>query len=81
MIMTTGESKAQRFERIAERRVNETLRALRLLGNLADRRNYQYTDEQVTLLLNAVEQEYRGLRSKFKTGAAGSALFRFKRGM
>jgi hypothetical protein len=35
----------------------------------------------VTLLLNAVEQEYRGLRSKFKAGVAGSALFRFKRGM
>jgi hypothetical protein len=79
--MSTGETKAQRFERIAERRVNEALRSLRLLGNLADRRNYEYTDEQVSLLLSAIDQECRGLRSKFKSGsAAGSQPFRFKRG-
>jgi hypothetical protein len=79
--MGAGETKAERFERIAERRVNEALRSLRLLGNLADRRNYEYTEEQVCLLLNAIDQEYKGLRSKFKSGsAAGSTPFRFKRG-
>jgi hypothetical protein len=77
--MVTGETKAQRFERIAERRVNETLRALRLLGNLADRRNYEYTDQQVSMILGAIDQEYRALRSRFKSeSAAGNQLFRFK---
>jgi hypothetical protein len=77
--MVLGETKAQRFERIAERRVNETLRALRLLGNLADRRNYEYTDQQVSLILGAIDQEYKVLRSKYKAeAAAGSQPFRFK---
>jgi hypothetical protein len=79
--MAASESKAQKFERIAERRVNETLRALRLLGNLADRRNYDYSDDQASLVLSAVDQEVRALRSKFKAeAAAGGQRFSFKKG-
>lgn len=77
--MSANETKSQKFQRIAERRVNETLRALRLLGNLSDRRNYEYTDEQVTMMMAALDQEYRALRSKFKSEAAVNAqAFRFK---
>jgi hypothetical protein len=77
----SGESKAQKFERIAERRVNETLRALRLLGNLSDRRNYAYTEEQVAMILAAIDQEYRSLKGRFKAEAATEAqTFRFRRG-
>jgi hypothetical protein len=76
-----GETKAQKFERIAERRVNETLRTLRLLGNLSDRRNYSYTDEQVAMILAAVEQEYRSLKARFKAEAVSEGqTFRFKKG-
>lgn len=76
-----SETKAQKFERIAERRVNETLRTLRLLGNLSDRRNYSYSDEQVAMILAAIEQEYRSLKARFKAEAPTEAqTFRFKRG-
>jgi len=79
--MPKSETRAQRFERIAERRVNETLRALRLLGNLADRRNYEYSEDQVTVMLGAIDHEYRALRSKFRVEAGASGQpFRFKRG-
>lgn len=79
--MTTGETKSQKFERIAERRVNETLRSLRLLGNLADRRNYDYSEEQVNLILNAIDREYRTLRSRFKAETASeNAPFSFRKG-
>jgi hypothetical protein len=77
--MATGETKAQKFERIAERRVNETLRALRLLGNLADKRNYEYSDQQVALIFTALDQEYRAIRSRFKAEVnSGSQAFKFK---
>lgn len=77
--MRSGETKAQRFERIAERRVNETLRALRLVGNLSDRRNYAYTDEQVALILDAIDAACRRLKSKFKAESASDRRgFRFK---
>jgi hypothetical protein len=74
-----GETKSQRFERIAERRVNEALRALRLLGNLSDRRNYAYTEDQVALMLGAIEQGCRALKSKFKAEPGNDrAEFKFK---
>jgi hypothetical protein len=74
-----GETKAQRFERIAERRVNETLRGLRLLGNLSDRRNYTYTDDQVAMILNAIDHELRVLKSRFKAELVTEyEMFRFK---
>jgi hypothetical protein len=77
--MAIPETKVQKFERIAERRVNETLRALRLLGNLADRRNYEYSEQQVALIFGALDQEYRAIRSRFKAEAAsGSQTFKFK---
>ena len=58
-------SKEDRFVRLAEKRVNELLDKFRLVGNLADRRNYAYTDEQSRLILKAVEDEVRALRVKF----------------
>lgn len=71
--MAQKETRAQKFARIAERRVNETIRMLRLLRNLADRGNYDYSESQATLLLNAIDQETRALRMKFKSelGASG----------
>jgi len=74
------ETKAEKFERIAERRVNEALRALRLLGNLADRRNYEYTEAQVSTVLRALDREYRALRSKFSAdGGMVGEPFRFSK--
>jgi hypothetical protein len=63
------ETKAQRFTRIAERRVNETLRAFRLLGNLSERRNYEYSEEQVQSMFLAIDREYQALRTRFMAGA------------
>ena len=60
-------SKQDRFVRLAEKRVNELLDKFRLVGNLANRRNYAYTDEQIRLILKTVEDEVRALRVKFTT--------------
>lgn len=77
--MAAQETKAQKFQRIAERRVNETLRALRLLGNLSDRRNYEFTEDQVSSIFGALDQEYRSVRSKFKAESGGAnQTFKFK---
>lgn len=74
------ETKSEKFERIAERRVNEALRALRLLGNLADRRNYEYTDDQVSSFIRVLDKEYRALRLRFSSDAgAGEEPFRFSK--
>lgn len=58
--------KASRFERLAERRVTETLKKMRLVGNLANRRNYAYSEEQVRQMLEALENEMRQIKAKFR---------------
>ena len=74
------ETKRQRFERIAERRANETIKSLRLLGNLSDRRNYDYSPEHVEKLISAVEQEDRVLKGRFRAEITdGAQPFRFSK--
>jgi hypothetical protein len=62
--------KASRFERLAERRVTEVLRKMRLIGNLANRRNYTYTEDHVKQILDALEAELREVKSRFRQETA-----------
>lgn len=60
------ESKVNRFQRLAERRVNEVVKKMRLVGNLANKHNYVYTDEHVRQILETLEAELRQVKAKFK---------------
>jgi len=74
------ETKLERFERLAERRVTETLRHLRLIGNLANRGNYEFTDEHVRQVLDALEAELRQLKHRFRQeGTASGRTFSFRK--
>ena len=68
--MSAADSKSSRFERLAEKRVTQVLRQMRLVGNLANRRNYLYTDEHVKQILEALENEMRQLKAKFRQETA-----------
>ena len=58
--------KASRFERLAERRVTETIKKMRLVGNHANRNNYSYTEEHAKQILEALEAELRQLKARFR---------------
>ncbi len=60
--------KEERFKRIASRRVQEILGKLRLLGNCANRGNYYYTDEQVRKIVNAIDEDWKKVKSDFNKG-------------
>lgn len=76
----TRESKLDRFERLAARRVTETLRRLRLIGNLANRSNYEYSDEHVRQIVDALEAELRQLKLRFRhEGTPSGRAFSFKK--
>ena len=80
MVTSRADDKSIRFQRLAERRVTEALRMMRLIGNLANRNNYTYTDEHVKQILDALEGELRHLRTRFQQGSsAQSPSFFFKR--
>ena len=69
------ESKDEKFRRLAESRVNVVLDRLRLLGQLSDRKNYEYTDAQVSKIFRAVESELKDTKSKFRNGSSGRKRF------
>lgn len=65
------ESKAQTFQRLAPLRVNNALNKIRIVGNLANTANYEFTDEQVNrieaALYESVQQIMRQFRKEKKT--------------
>ena len=46
-----GESKAEKFVRLAELRMTKALKGIENLANLSNRSSYEYTDEQVKAML------------------------------
>ena len=75
-----GETKSEKFERIAQRRVTEIVAKIRLIGNLSDRRNYEYSDDHVRQIFDALDSEVRACKVKFRSGDSHApATFSFKR--
>lgn len=73
------QERINRFEIIAERRVTEAIKKLKLIGNLANKRNYSYTEKHVKQIISALESEMKDLRNKFQNDNAGGQVeFKFK---
>ncbi len=62
------ETKKQKFQRLAEKRTNDVLERLRILGNCANRGQYDYTGEEVRKIFKAIEAEVNLIKMKFKDG-------------
>ncbi len=71
------EEKRRRFCKIAENRTNYILDALRLLGNCANKANYEYTEEQVQAMFTAIEEALRVTKQKYAQ-AQEPKKFRFR---
>ncbi len=59
------ELKRDRFVRLAEARTNKILEMMRLLGNCSSKANYEYTDEDVKKIFNALERELKNTKNRF----------------
>jgi hypothetical protein len=62
--------KRQRFVELAEKRMNRLIDDMRLLGNLANRNNYSYTEEDSQKIISALEAEMKLVKQKFAAGAS-----------
>lgn len=78
--MSTGSEKRDpraKFVELANARVVKVVKDLRLLGNLSNRRNYEFSDDEARVLLRTIDAEMETLRSKFKPQpAAVKQLFK-----
>lgn len=63
--MKTGETKSAAFKRLAGNRTNNAITSIRLLGNLANRNNYSYSEEDYKRIFNSLEEELKLSKSKF----------------
>ena len=71
--------KRAKFVELGEKRVANAIRALRLVSNLADKSNYNYSERDATDITRALRAEVSDVANKFKSSDSGksSSIFKF----
>ena len=64
--MASEKEKEERFKRVAEGRTNKIIDQIRLLGNCANRSNYEYSDEDIRKIFYAIESELKETKAKYQ---------------
>ena len=68
------ETRSERFKRLAVFRTNAVLEKLRILGNLSNKTNYDYSDEEIKKIFSAIDVQLKTIRVRF----SGSTKNEFK---
>lgn len=63
-----------KFVELAEKRVTRAIKDIRLIGNLSNKSNYSYTDEDVRKIIKALEAEIRKLKLRFERQGASDEI-------
>jgi len=64
-IINKMETRKQRFKRLGNKRVNNVLNQLRILGNLSNKSYYDYNDSDINKIFKAVEHQLKITKGKF----------------
>jgi len=59
------ETKAAKFKRVGEIRINNTLGEMRKLRNLSRRQDYDFTPEQVDTIIGTLKEEIKKIEAAF----------------
>jgi len=59
--------KRQKFIDLAEKRTQKAIKDIRLIGNLANSRNYEYSDEDVRKIYKTLNNELNEMKRKFES--------------
>lgn len=78
--MSTDRDKRERFVELGEARVRKAAQMLRLIGNLSNTSNYQYSQEDAQKILAALDNEMKLLRAKFQAALSRRSKDEFKLG-
>ena len=54
-----------RFVELANKRVTRALKGIQLIGNLSNRSNYDYTEEDVAKIMRALQNEMSACKKRF----------------
>jgi len=61
-----GETKEQRFKRVAERRVRRVLDSFRSLSQCSNKRMYDWDEKQLSRIWDAIDHAYETCRDNYK---------------
>ena len=59
------ETRQERFKRLAIYRTNAVLEKLRILGNLSNKTNYDYSDDEINKIFYAIDSQLRNVKARF----------------
>ena len=74
----TLEKRRQKFINLAENRVNKAIKHLHLIGNLANRSNYSYSQDDADRICNTLQAELKLLRTRFQNGTNDEPKFKLE---
>jgi hypothetical protein len=66
------EDKREKFVRLAEARVSKAMTAIRVVGNLSNRSNYVFSDDDIKKITRALNAEVEAMTSRFRNTDAKS---------
>ena len=64
------ESDRKKFVELAEKRVSRTLKDIKLIGNLSNKSNYSYTDQDVRKIVAALKKALDEMKLRFESKGA-----------
>lgn len=59
------ESKHEKFQRLAEARMNNCLKQIELLGNLSNKSAYEYDEDEVKRMISTLKSAIKELENTF----------------
>jgi hypothetical protein len=62
----------EKFVELAEKRVNRAVKDLRLIGNLSNRSNYSYGNDDVRSIFAALQKELERAHERFQKHSDGT---------
>jgi hypothetical protein len=68
------EKDRQKFVELAEKRVNRALKDIKLIGNLSNRSNYTYTNEDAKKIFKALQNALTELKARFDRKGADTEI-------
>lgn len=58
--------KKEKFKELAESRVNKALKAIELIGNLSETKNYEYDEAQIKKIFSHLESALGSSKKRFQ---------------
>lgn len=61
----SGKNKSEKFVELANKRVNKAIKDLRLISNLANKKNYEFSEEQASKIVRTLHKEVESVKQAF----------------